>query len=72
MTQMNSAERTKRLLAVLPWIESQNGPYLEEVISRFDYPRKELIEDLENVVFFVGVYPFTCLLYTSPSPRDRG
>ena len=69
MTQMNSAERTKRLLAVLPWIESQNGPYLEEVISRFDYPRKELIEDLENVVFFVGVYPFTpdCLIEVSIS-----
>ncbi len=67
MREMNSAERIKRLLAVLPWIESQNGPYLEEVAARFDYPQRELIEDLENVVFFVGVYPFTpdCLIEVS-------
>ena len=67
MTNMNSSERIKRLLSVLPWIESQNGPYIEEVSSRFNYPRKELIEDLENVVFFVGVYPFTpdCLIEVS-------
>ena len=67
MTNMNTSERIKRLLSVLPWIESQNGPYIEEVSSRFDYPQKELIEDLENVVFFVGVYPFTpdCLIEVS-------
>tara|TARA_B100000929_G_scaffold52722_2_gene38659 strand:- start:214 stop:1179 length:966 start_codon:yes stop_codon:yes gene_type:complete len=67
MTNMNSLERIKRLLSVVPWIESQNGPYIEEVSSRFNYPRKELIEDLENVVFFVGVYPFTpdCLIEVS-------
>jgi proteasome accessory factor C len=67
MTQMTSLERIKRLLAVLPWIENQNGPYIEEVVTRFNYPRKELIEDLENVVFFVGVYPFTpdCLIEVS-------
>ena len=67
MTGMNSSERIKRLLSALPWIESQKGPYIEEVVSRFDYPKKELIEDLENVVFFVGVYPFTpdCLIEVS-------
>lgn len=64
MSKMTSSERIKRLLSVIPWIESQKGPYIEEVASRFDYPQKELIEDLENVVFFVGVYPFTpdCLI----------
>ena len=67
MRKMSSSERIKRLLSVLPWIESRNGPYIEEVASRFDYPQKELIEDLENVVFFVGVYPFTpdCLIEVS-------
>ena len=67
MRKMSSSERIKRLLSVVPWIESQNGPYIEEVASRFDYPKKELIEDLENVVFFVGVYPFTpdCLIEVS-------
>ena len=67
MRKMSSSERIKRLLSVLPWVESQNGPYIEEVASRFDYPQKELIEDLENVVFFVGVYPFTpdCLIEVS-------
>ena len=72
MNKMNSLERTKRLLAVLPWIESQNGPFLDEVARRFDYPEEELVEDLENVVFFVGVYPFTpdCLIEVSIS-EDR-
>jgi len=67
MRKMNSSERIKRLLSVLPWIESQNGPFVEEVVARFDYPQKELIEDLENVVFFVGIYPFTpdCLIEVS-------
>ena len=55
MSKMTSLERIKRLLSVLPWIESQNGPYIDEVVARFDYPKQELIEDLENVVFFVGV-----------------
>ena len=69
MNKMNSLERIKRLLSVLPWIESQNGPYIDEVVARFDYPKKELIEDLENVVFFVGIYPFTpdCLIEVSVS-----
>jgi len=67
MRKMSSSERVKRLLSVIPWVESQNGPYIEEVASRFDYPQKELIEDLENIVFFVGVYPFTpdCLIEVS-------
>ena len=69
MSKMTSLERIKRLLSVLPWIESQNGPYIDEVVARFDYPKQELIEDLENVVFFVGVYPFTpdCLIEVSVS-----
>ena len=54
MTNMNTIERIKRLLSVIPWIESQNGPLIEEVSSRFNYPQKELIEDLENVIFFVA------------------
>ncbi len=53
MTNMNTIERIKRLLSVIPWIESQNGPLIEEVSSRFNYPQKELIEDLENVIFLL-------------------
>ena len=66
MNKMNSLERTKRLLAVLPWIESQNGPFLDEVARRFDYPEEELVEDLENVVFFCWRLPIhTRLSYRS-------
>ena len=39
MSKMTSLERIKRLLSVLPWIESQNGPYIDEVVARFDYPK---------------------------------
>ena len=67
MKTLTAIERVKRLLAIIPWVESQNGPYIEEVVGRFNYPRNELLSDLESVVFFVGIHPFTpdCLIEVS-------
>jgi len=49
-----------RLLSVIPWVaEHSDGVLLDDVVERFDYPRKQLLSDLQDVVFFVGVYPFT-------------
>ncbi len=64
MAPLTAADRLRRLLAVIPWVAESDGPAIEEVVKRFDYPRSELLEDLEHVVYFVGIHPFTpdCLI----------
>ena len=64
MTSMTALERLRRLLAIVPWVAGQDGPLIDEVAVRFDYDRDELLDDLEKILFFVGVYPFTpdCLI----------
>ena len=61
---MPALERLRRLLAVVPWVVEQDGPLIDEVAVRFDYDRDELLDDLEKILFFVGIYPFTpdCLI----------
>ena len=61
---MTALERLRRLLAIVPWVAEQDGPLIDEVAVRFDYDRDELLDDLEKILFFVGVYPFTpdCLI----------
>jgi len=48
-----------RLLSVIPWVTQNEGALIDEIERRFDYPREMLLRDLQEVVFFVGVYPFT-------------
>ncbi len=64
MKSMPALERLRRLLAVVPWVVEQDGPLIDEVAVRFDYDRDELLDDLEKILFFVGIYPFTpdCLI----------
>lgn len=58
--RLNARERLARLLAVIPWVAGHDeGVLLDDVVARYAYPRKQLIEDLRDVVFFVGVHPFT-------------
>ena len=51
-------DRVARLLAVIPWIASHDGPTLDEVSARFGIPRRKLEEDLA-VLTLVGVPPYT-------------
>tara|TARA_B100000315_G_scaffold4243_1_gene4142 strand:- start:10989 stop:11942 length:954 start_codon:yes stop_codon:yes gene_type:complete len=64
MTSLTALDRLRRLLAVIPWVVEKDGPLIDEIVERFDYRRSELLEDLEHVLFFVGVHPFTpdCLI----------
>ena len=64
MTALTALDRLRRLLAAIPWVAERDGPHIDEIVARFDYPRSELLEDLEHVLFFVGVHPFTpdCLI----------
>ncbi|HCV36316.1 MAG TPA: hypothetical protein DF783_05260, partial [Acidimicrobiaceae bacterium] len=72
MNSLTALERLRRLLAVIPWVVDQDGPLIEEIVERFDYSRDELLDDLEHVLFFVGVHPFTpdCLIDVTVS-EDR-
>ena len=51
-------QRLRRLLALVPWVASQDGPRIEEVCSRFDCTEEELVDDL-GLLFLCGVHPFT-------------
>ncbi len=56
---ISATDRMKRLVAAIPWIVAQDGASLDEISERFDYPRNLLVDDLREVVFFVGVPPYT-------------
>ena len=59
MSRIAATDRMARLVAVIPWIADQDGVTLDDISERFDYPRNLLLEDLSEVVFFVGVPPYT-------------
>ena len=54
----SSAARMQRLLSMVPWIASQDGPTLDEICARFDLTAKELAADLD-VMWLVGLPPYT-------------
>lgn len=64
MNSLNATDRLRRLLAVIPWVVDKGGAPLSEISSHFDYPTNQLLTDLEEVLFMVGVHPFTpdCLV----------
>ena len=58
MTRATATERLGRLLTIVPWVASNDGPSVEEVCRRFDVDERELLADLD-LLFLCGVYPFT-------------
>lgn len=56
---MSTEARLRRVLAMVPWIVAQRGPTIAEVCARFGCTELELVKDLEGVLFFCGVHPFT-------------
>ncbi len=56
---IKAEDRLARLIAAIPWIVAQDGAPVDEIVERFDYPRDLLLADLMDVVFFVGVPPYT-------------
>jgi len=51
-------DRLRRLLAIVPWIASHDGPTIAEVCERFDVTENELAADLE-LLWVCGLYPYT-------------
>ena len=57
---VSARDRLARLLSVIPWVADQpDGVPIDDIVARFAYPRTQLLEDLQEIVFFVGVHPFT-------------
>ncbi|MBF82044.1 MAG: hypothetical protein CL522_01360 [Actinobacteria bacterium] len=59
MGQLKAAEKLERLLAMIPWIIDNDGPQLDLIAKRFEYPEELLLTDLTKVLFMVGPYPHT-------------
>ncbi len=59
MARPNATDRLGRILSMVPWIASQpEGALIDETCERFGIQPKALLDDL-NVVFLVGLYPYT-------------
>ena len=57
---VSTRDRLARLLSVIPWVaDHRDGVPIDDIVARFAYPRTQLLEDLQEIVFFVGVHPFT-------------
>jgi proteasome accessory factor C len=54
----SAGERLQRVLAMVPWIASQDGPTIDDVCARFGMTRQQVLDDL-NVVWLVGLPPYT-------------
>jgi proteasome accessory factor C len=53
-----AGDRLGRLLAIVPWVASHDGPTVAEVCARFGVAEDELVADLD-LLFLCGVHPFT-------------
>ncbi|HEX2047996.1 MAG TPA: WYL domain-containing protein [Acidimicrobiales bacterium] len=58
MPKLSADERLQRLLALIPWVASRDGPRMEEVCARFGCTQAELVDDLE-LLFLCGLHPYT-------------
>ncbi len=58
MARPSATDRLGRILAMVPWIASQEVASVDDVCQRFGIDREQLIADLD-VVFVVGLYPYT-------------
>ncbi|MST32331.1 WYL domain-containing protein, partial [Acidimicrobiaceae bacterium USS-CC1] len=58
MSRAPAPERLNRLLTIVPWVASNDGPTVQEVCARFNVEEAELLADLD-LLFLCGVYPFT-------------
>ncbi len=54
----SAEESLRRLLALVPWVASQEGASIDEVCERFGCAEAELVQDLE-LLFMCGLHPFT-------------
>ncbi|MGI8808321.1 MAG: helix-turn-helix transcriptional regulator [Acidimicrobiales bacterium] len=58
MPKLSADERLQRLLALIPWVASRDGPRVDDVCVRFGCTQSELVADLE-LLFLCGLHPYT-------------
>src|SRR5215212_7050605 len=58
MPKLSADDRLQRLLAIIPWVASRDGPRVDEVCARFGCTEAELVDDLE-LLFLCGLHPYT-------------
>ena len=58
MPRVSSESRLHRLLALVPWVASHDGPLVADVCARFGCTEEELVDDL-NLLFLCGLHPYT-------------
>ncbi len=59
MSRPGADERLRRILAVVPWVVSQDGPRLSDVCARFGYRSTDELQQDLNLLFVCGVPPYT-------------
>lgn len=59
MSRVTAAERAERILAMLPWIVEEQGASIDDLSRRFGLERKDLVADLDLLMYEVGIHPFT-------------
>jgi proteasome accessory factor C len=59
VSRFSATERLTRLLAMIPHVAGRGYVSLDELSTRFAYPRADLVADLTDVLPYVGVAPFT-------------
>jgi proteasome accessory factor C len=57
-SRSRSDVRLRRLLVMVPWLASQDGPSVAEVCERFGITPPELQADLELLTLYVGIHPY--------------
>lgn len=56
--RITASDRFRRIVSIIPWIAERDGPTIDEVCTRFEIDRADLLADLD-VVFMVGIPPYT-------------
>ena len=57
-SRSRSDVRLRRLLVMVPWLASQDGPSVAEVCESFGITPAELQADLELLTLYVGIHPY--------------
>ncbi len=58
MPKLSADDRLQRLLALIPWVASRDGPRVDDVCARFGCTQGELVDDLQ-LLFLCGLHPYT-------------
>lgn len=70
MSRATATERLQRILVVLPYVVQHPGVTLDELSRRFDIAHDELVDDLDFVLVYVGLHPFTPDMLTEVIVED--